>query len=563
MCVLPACVQVPSAINGEFDRLEAIHGEVFVQRALSYLTGSRSGLSSTEAIDVCSLDDDVLRAVFEWWMPSVVKLPSAVWLTLRDDLAGLLVGGNGPLKWYHRQVRESAEHRYPCSDEHRQLLCSYWSAEWCDRVKPFELRSGAKVKLSGKEDMRRYVPAQPLILSGKLANPATDDCVINSRRCEELAFQRLRCGDFLAAAEELACGLVYTECRFRCGQGFQYVHELVEAATKCAALFGGYEKHRDSDVDVESSLRSESNGDEGSLHTSGRGDCSSHPKSKRRGVWSNKSSRGGGDRLGDVKGATGAIRHARRARGYERLVRASATLLAQHPERTLSAALAQPMNSWPHREAWAERNRRQAVVDWASSRQACVLLPKLRKAGGLQMRLQGHAGAVMAVCISLEADSIVSGGHDAILRRWDVATGECVQFFEGHDMTITTVAMSATKLILSGGWDCSVRVWDERAGECLAVLSGHTSTVTSVDVTEDGSRAISASEDFSIRAWDVVAAACLHTYSGMCEDSPEGHTAGGERPHQPHSSAPFPWWTHCVPLPSALPNDGSRSYQPA
>eukprot|EP00966_Prymnesium_polylepis_P295221 6817761-Prymnesium_polylepis.1 len=81
---------VDAAINGEFDRLEKIHGEILVKRALAYLTWSTNGLSSAEMIDVCSLDDEILRAVFEWWMPSVVRLPSAIWLTLRDDLGGLL-----------------------------------------------------------------------------------------------------------------------------------------------------------------------------------------------------------------------------------------------------------------------------------------------------------------------------------------------------------------------------------------------------------------------------------------------------------------------------------------
>eukprot|EP00966_Prymnesium_polylepis_P066695 1548603-Prymnesium_polylepis.1 len=184
------------------------------------------------------------------------------------------------------------------------------------------------------------------------------------------------------------------------------------------------------------------------------------------------------------------------------------------------------MDSWPHKEAWAERKHRQDVVDWGSSRLACMLLPKLQSAGGLLMRLQGHEGPVLAACTSPGAEYIVSGGHDSIVRRWDSATGETNQYLEGHQMPVSAVAASATGLVLSASWDSSIRVWSVVAGECVAVLTGHSSTITSVAVNQDGTKAISGSEDFSIRQWDVDAAACTHVYSGLVESSQDGHIAG-------------------------------------
>ena len=153
---------VVGAIRAVFDRLEGLHGATLVRHALGHLAACRRGLSSEEMLDVLSLDDDVLRDVFEWWMPSVVRLPAGVWLALRLEIGGLLVGGNGPLRWYHRQLHETADLRYKCPIERRErVLVAYWSGKWSgNRAKPFELKDDASAKLKADcaaADARRGV----------------------------------------------------------------------------------------------------------------------------------------------------------------------------------------------------------------------------------------------------------------------------------------------------------------------------------------------------------------------------------------------------------------------
>ena len=92
--------------------------------------------------------------------------------------------------------------------------------------------------------------------------------------------------------------------------------------------------------------------------------------------------------------------------------------------------------------------------------------------------------AAANACVFRRLGPHCAGGRDDIVRRWDVATGECIQYFEGHGMTVTAVCTTATGLVLSAGWDCTIRVWDTLAGECLTVLEGHSSSVTGLGARE-------------------------------------------------------------------------------
>ena len=55
--------------------------------------------------------------------------------------------------------------------------------------------------------------------------------------------------------------------------------------------------------------------------------------------------------------------------------------------------------------------------------------------------------------------------------------------------------------IASGGDDATVRVWDVATKECVATLEGHTGLVYAVCGLGDGSRIASGSEDKTVRVW--------------------------------------------------------------
>lgn len=104
---------VREAIAQLFADLEAKHGKIFVSgvlggvvdlcrcvtlpsplqtsHALGYITASRNGLSEGELEDVLSLDDEVLRDVFQFHLPPLTRIPPLCWTRLRQDIGSYLV----------------------------------------------------------------------------------------------------------------------------------------------------------------------------------------------------------------------------------------------------------------------------------------------------------------------------------------------------------------------------------------------------------------------------------------------------------------------------------------
>ncbi len=77
---------VDDCIRYLFKRLEVTHNTVLFSRALCYMTACRSGISQNELEDVLSLDDDVLKSVFQHYIPPVRRVPGILWTRIRNDL---------------------------------------------------------------------------------------------------------------------------------------------------------------------------------------------------------------------------------------------------------------------------------------------------------------------------------------------------------------------------------------------------------------------------------------------------------------------------------------------
>ena len=56
----------------------------------------------------------------------------------------------------------------------------------------------------------------------------------------------------------------------------------------------------------------------------------------------------------------------------------------------------------------------------------------------------GHSGNVESVALSPDSRFALSGGHDNLVKLWDVAAGKELRTFRGHTGTVTSVAFSLT-----------------------------------------------------------------------------------------------------------------------
>eukprot|EP00004_Rigifila_ramosa_P003105 TRINITY_DN1325_c0_g1_i10.p1 TRINITY_DN1325_c0_g1~~TRINITY_DN1325_c0_g1_i10.p1 ORF type:complete len:1309 (+),score=319.57 TRINITY_DN1325_c0_g1_i10:273-4199(+) len=155
-------------IGSFFDQLCEKHGRVFVSATLSYITASMGGIGTSELLDILSLDDTVLKDVFEWWVPPLRRIPPLLITRLLSDISPFVAirgSSDSPLSlnsWFHRQFIEVSRQRFMGSEAQTEAvhraLSEYYLGIWANG-KPVD---------GVLED--RFVSAQPLYLREREPN---------------------------------------------------------------------------------------------------------------------------------------------------------------------------------------------------------------------------------------------------------------------------------------------------------------------------------------------------------------------------------------------------------
>ncbi|UCG22827.1 MAG: WD40 repeat domain-containing protein, partial [Chloroflexota bacterium] len=120
--------------------------------------------------------------------------------------------------------------------------------------------------------------------------------------------------------------------------------------------------------------------------------------------------------------------------------------------------------------------------------------------------------------------------NDSTAMVWDVATGETLHTFTGHNAAVFNVDFSPDDQILAtSGGDNNILLWDLETGEMIGEpLTGHTAGAVSVAFTADGQRLVSSGADSTVRVWDVESGQQLQVFgnhSGLvpqAEFAPDG-----------------------------------------
>jgi len=121
-----------------------------------------------------------------------------------------------------------------------------------------------------------------------------------------------------------------------------------------------------------------------------------------------------------------------------------------------------------------------------------------------------HVGPVYALAWSPDGAQIVSGGHDAILRIWNVAgdgslgiTGSAARTYSGHTRPIKAVVWSLEgNHIASGGDDATAQIWEAATGTHVTTYGGHTSWVRALAWSPNDNYIVSASGN-SVHIWPI------------------------------------------------------------
>ncbi|XP_028905545.1 NACHT domain- and WD repeat-containing protein 1 [Ornithorhynchus anatinus] len=191
-------------------RLEQLHGPVLVAHVLGYIVSSRNGLSEAELKDVLSLDNEVLKVVFQDWIPpskGTLRFPPLLWAKLRRDLGGCLVkkpaDGFQLLGLSHRQLTEVIQDRYLSGEEKTKrhlLLIEFFTGAWSQgSKKPITLPQLSKPLI-----VDRKVSAQPLWYS---------DTVANLRKLSELPYHLLNADHIEELKRDVLGNMNWISCR--------------------------------------------------------------------------------------------------------------------------------------------------------------------------------------------------------------------------------------------------------------------------------------------------------------------------------------------------------------
>src|SRR5262249_31314075 len=78
----------------------------------------------------------------------------------------------------------------------------------------------------------------------------------------------------------------------------------------------------------------------------------------------------------------------------------------------------------------------------------------------------GHSEPILAIAISADGKSALSGSEDRTVRLWEVSSGRELRRFEGHQAAVSGVAFAPDgRRAMSGSHDRTLRLWDIESGK--------------------------------------------------------------------------------------------------
>lgn len=117
---------------------------------------------------------------------------------------------------------------------------------------------------------------------------------------------------------------------------------------------------------------------------------------------------------------------------------------------------------------------------------------------------QAHRGAVLAVAITRDGQTVISAGADGTLRRWDRRGNVLGEAMVSQDSPLVALALSPDgQTLISGRADGLVEQWSVAAGTPLGnPIAAHAAAIQTLDYMAGGQNWITGSQDGSVALWN-------------------------------------------------------------
>ncbi|KAJ7641772.1 hypothetical protein FB45DRAFT_826046 [Roridomyces roridus] len=121
----------------------------------------------------------------------------------------------------------------------------------------------------------------------------------------------------------------------------------------------------------------------------------------------------------------------------------------------------------------------------------------------LQELVMHTESPIQAVAFSPNAQQVVAGSDDGLLRLWNAQTGAAENTIQAHLGPILSIefANSGARIVSSSA-DSTIKICDAVTGSLEATLLGHTDAVNSVKFSPNDTQVVSASSDKTVKIWD-------------------------------------------------------------
>lgn len=114
-----------------------------------------------------------------------------------------------------------------------------------------------------------------------------------------------------------------------------------------------------------------------------------------------------------------------------------------------------------------------------------------------------RARRAWSLAFSPDESMLACSNFAGLVSLWDVATGQSLHVFEGHDNWVHSVAFHPSgQYLASGGIDTHVLIWDLKTRTLLQTLKGHGARVWSLAFSPDGDTLVSGAGEETVLIWD-------------------------------------------------------------